>query len=275
MKRPRSAATTRPALVSGDIKKDLTKDQLAAVGAISFAYNKAEDRIDDLFGIVTGLSGQTRLEVSTRIHGIDGKMGIILRGAKELGVTAEDQGLLEELLGEKGVFGKLKTYRDAVIHSRVIHAPSSIGLRVERKAKINEVLLSQPALDALYVHLNACCSELTVAASVLHLALAIKNAATGDPSRAQLEAGRPALSAQLQGCRTQRRSLPPIPKFPSESEFRAAEAQWQKARQDELAGWLVRPWDMPQHRLPPAWLRMETTEPPLPLRDAEKKKPKG
>jgi hypothetical protein len=245
MKRPRLPATSRPVFMAGDIKRDLTKEQLAAIGAISLAYNKAEDRIDDLFGVVTALDGQMRLEVSTRINGIDGKIAIITHGAKEFGLTDEEQFSLEELLGE-GVFKKLKKYREAVIHSRINHAPVGIGYTIERKAKINEVLLSQNALDALYDHLIACCSELSVAAAVLQHARTVNNAAPDDPNREQHEANRSGSSAQFRRYRTLRQSLPPIPEFPSESEFHEAELQWQQSRQAELWGWMSS-WDIPQH----------------------------
>src|ERR1700733_6338850 len=123
MKRPGSK--NRPKYVTDDIERDLSPKQLAKVGAISFAYNKAEERVEELLGVVTGLHGEMLLQVSTRINGLDGKIAIVTNGAKSLGLSEENQHLLEETLGED-VFQKLKKYRDAVIHARLVSAPESI-----------------------------------------------------------------------------------------------------------------------------------------------------
>ena len=276
MKRKPSPTTKRA--TTGDIKTDLTERQLATIGAVSFAYTKLEDRITDLFSIVTGLQGQMLLEVETRINGIDGKIGIIKFGAKQLGLDTEDHRCLEEALGE-GVFGLMKKYREATIHARIINAPSSIGLIFEARAKINEVLLSQKALDALYDHLIALDKELQSAASVLILAAEIKKRVPDDPERAQIEAGKAGNSSRFQDYRHRWQSLPQIPEFPAEHELHAADLEVQQERRSELLGsmpWL-RQW--PDHfRAPsPAWLGgMHSSDTPTPLKDEDqRKKPKG
>jgi hypothetical protein len=46
MKRPHHQDTRKHADGTGDIKKDLTEGQLAAIGALILAYNKLEDSIE-------------------------------------------------------------------------------------------------------------------------------------------------------------------------------------------------------------------------------------
>ena len=75
MKEPHSELTRRYSERTGDIKKDLTPQQLAGIGAAALAYNEAERRVDDLFQVATGLDDKLALEVSTRLSVIDGKIG--------------------------------------------------------------------------------------------------------------------------------------------------------------------------------------------------------
>ena len=77
MKRPHHQDTRKHVDGTGDIKKDLTEKQLAAIGALILAYNKLEDSIESMFGVVTGVKDQMFLEVSSRITSIDIKLEII------------------------------------------------------------------------------------------------------------------------------------------------------------------------------------------------------
>jgi hypothetical protein len=231
MKRP--IPVKRSKLISDDIERDLSSKQLARVGAISFAYNNAEDKLTDLFAAATNLEDSLVLEVATRINGLDGIIAIILAGAKGLGVSDETLRLIEDTLGENG-FQKLKKYREAVIHARLVSAPNAIGQTIERRAKINEVLLSQEALDALYVHLNAINLELGAIGPILFVAKAVKSTSFPVPLVELAERELPNVMAQYQDYRNQRQALPPIPAFPSESEFQEAASQWIATRITEL-----------------------------------------
>lgn len=246
----RSGSKNRPKYITDDIERDLSPNQLAKIGAISFAYNNAEARIDELLGVVTGLDGEMLLQVSTRINGLDGKIAIITHGAKALSLSEDNQRLLEETLGQD-VFQKLKKYRDAVIHARLISAPESIGQRVERRAQINEVLLTQDALDVLYLQLKALCAELHAAWAVLVIAGMLKRAGSDDPKRGLLESELGAEASRYQDCRSHRLSLPPIPEFPPESEYQLAVLEWSKAHVIEALEKMVRDgaFDRPEEQI--------------------------
>jgi len=236
MKRAHHQDTRKHADGTGDIKKDLTEEQLAAIGALILAYNKLEDSIESMFGVVTGLKDQLFLEVSSRITSVDIKIDIIKQGAKHLGVDPKDQECLAEVLGESG-FKRLKKLRDAVAHSKLINASVGVGLLFEKQAKINEVLLSQSALDILYEHIIEMKFELQCATSVLIFAEIIKTRDAADPERVSCEAGKVRNSERFQRYRSRQRSLRPIPEFPSESEFQAARILYQQAQQAERMGW--------------------------------------
>jgi hypothetical protein len=226
MKRPSSGKLAH--LLHGDIERDLTQAQLAKIGAISFAYNNAEHAITKLFGAAIGLNAQMLLEVCTRINGTEGRIAIILEGAKQrLFVSKELQRLLEDSLGENG-FAGLKKYREAVIHARLVSSPLAVGKTVERRAKTNEVLLSQKALDALYEHLKAITAELESASGVLIMVAASKDLVP-EPSARKKELAAAVESivlAQYRENHKKRLALQPIPEFPQESESEELASQW-------------------------------------------------
>jgi hypothetical protein len=237
MKRRYSSASQQYAHTTGDIKKDLSAKQLAGIGAVAMAYNKVEEELEELFGIATGLQGQMLTDVSARIHGIDGKIAIIRSAADANGVDDDDERQLEEALGA-GVFGRYKGYRDNIVHARVINAAIGIG-KTYKRSQINEILLSENALNILYEHLVILSCELDSAANVLMLTIKIKNHTSDDQEITRLEAERSERSVQFRGYRHKRQSLPPIPEFPSEDELREADVQWTLARQAERMATLL------------------------------------
>jgi hypothetical protein len=243
VKRPHKNDAFKPDR-TGDIKKDLSLKQLAGIGAVALAYNEVERNIDGLFFTVTRLSGELQYEVSTRINGIDGKIEIINKGAKSLGLDEQDLWQLAEALGQ-GVFGKLKSYRDAVIHARLINASVGIGTVVGKRAKMSDVLLSESALNCIYSHLIALRDELSRAVTLLGITRTLAGVSSNHPSKESLQEGKIRWSPRFRACQVTRSALPPIPEFPSESELREAEIQWEQTLQAETMGWFS-PLNQPQ-----------------------------
>jgi len=240
MKRPYKASTTR-ATTSGDVRRDFSDEQLAALGAIALAYNNVEWQIDQLFFASVSLKWLGS-QVSARIS-VDGKLDIIKLGAEAMNLEIADREQLAEALGDAG-FKRLKKYRDAAIHARPLNAAVGTGIFMDRKAKLSEVLLSVEALQKLYTHLVALRFELQDGASLLTGMAELRKLPAGDPQRAPLEAGKSLWVNQFRSHRARRTSLPPIPEFPTDAEFHAAHDQWQ-ARLGELMGWFQE-WPMPQ-----------------------------
>jgi hypothetical protein len=245
MKRPHRKDTPDRKTNTGDIKKDLSVDQLAQIGAMALAFNEVEKYLELLFFMVTDLSAPLQYEVSTRINGIDGKIGIIKIGLTQFRLDQTDIEQFNEALG-KGVFKLYKSFRDAVIHVRVTDGSVGMGLLVDRQAQISDVLLSETALSVLYDHLVALKTELEFGALLLGLAKTTRNIDKNDPNAELIAKGRSNLSAQFQARRTVRLALPPIPEFPSESELDAAATRWHQNRQAAmpLMDW-IQPWTGP------------------------------
>jgi hypothetical protein len=245
MKRPHRKDTPDRKTKTGDIKKDLSVGQLAQIGAMALAFNEVEKYLELLFFMVTELSAQLQYEVSTRINGIDGKIGIIKIGLAQFGLDQTDIEQFNEVLG-KGVFKLYKSFRDAVIHARVTDGSVGMGLLVDRQAQISDVLLSETALSVLYDHLVALKTELEFGAILLGLAKTTRNLDKSDPNTELIAKGRANLSAQFRARQTVRLALPPIPEFPSEYELDAAANRWHQKQQAAmpLMDWL-QPWPAP------------------------------
>jgi hypothetical protein len=217
---------------TGDIKRDISVDQRAALGAAALAYNDVEKYIEGLFFIVTDLPGPMQYEVSTRITSIAAKVDIVLAGADYLGLDPQDRTQLGEALGE-GIFGKLKGYRNAVIHARILDASTGIGLSVENRANLQEVLLTVTALEALYINLVALAKELSWFGNILGCLRSIKKHA---PNIGSVSEGIARWTVRVRALQIERKTLPPIPEFPPESELDAAEIRWLQALQSEQMG---------------------------------------
>jgi hypothetical protein len=224
-----------------DIKNEIPESQLAAIGAMTLAFNEAEAALDRLFFVVTGLTDTLQLEISTRIGGLD-KIEIAKKGAAQF-LDEPSLRLLQELLGD-GVFGKLKDYRDGAIHVRHLNPSTGVGVKVDRKAKVFDYLVSEKVLNIAYNLLVAVQKELDEVATLTQGMKALKLLADGDPKRAPLEAKITTCHSQVQLYRTERLALPQLPEFPSESELRAADFQAQQALTAILMGWYNQ-WDTP------------------------------
>lgn len=233
MKRPRAKDSPNRQTYTGEIRRDLSDEQLALVGAVAMAYNEVEKRIDFLFFIATDLKGELQYEVSTRISGIDGKIAVIKKGATQARLSETEQGQLAEALGE-GVFGRLKGYRDAVIHARITDGATGLGVFIGKRARLFDVLLSKAALERLFEHLDALRTELEWAANVLGLAMGENNPHYSTQDKRSFSNARSTWSLRFQARRTCRQALAPIPEFPSESELDAAASMWHQIRRAEM-----------------------------------------
>jgi hypothetical protein len=268
----RSKHTRKPTYRVVDIKKEIPERQLAAIGALALAFNEVEAALDRLFFVVTELTEPLQLEVSTRIGGLDGKRPITKKGAAQF-LDAADLRQLEELLGD-GVFGQLKDYRDGVIHARHVNAVTGVGVKIDRRAKVFDYLVSRHALEAAYKILVAMRAELDEAVSLVQGIKELKQIGSDDPNRARLEAEIAACRSRFQNCCTERLALPPLPEFPSESELRTADFLAQQAHTASLMDF-YQPWTTPHfHRQfsPAIWNYILST--PLPLAEEERKKKK-
>ena len=227
MKRLRTSRKTKR---TGDIRKDLSDAQLAAIGAAAIAYNEAEVLIDILFNTALGLSPAMVPDLTSRINGVDGKIELAKIAMKDLGASDEAMQLIAQSLGQDG-FTLMKQYRDAVVHARVLDAPAGLAQSPGKRGKTNEVLLTVDALNGLYERLALIRRELIEAYQItlrlfvdryiskmaVHLRQPAPHlAAIADLGQSHSESKIQAAIVRYREHQNRRLSLPPLPEFPDE-----------------------------------------------------------
>lgn len=233
MKRKGVSSNPQQRASRGNVKSDFTPAQRQAIGEVALNYNEMEGYVDALFFLVANLPDTIKLEVSSRINGLEGKVEIIKIGARHYGLDPEDLKQLQVALGDGIGFMGLKGYRDAVVHARALNAPAGVGYKIERRAAVTEILLTTTALDALYEHITAVRHELQAAHLLLGAIRIAKDCAADDPKKARLEAKAQEYLVRFRDLQDRKRSLPQLPEFPSEQALQAARDAWFEARNVE------------------------------------------
>jgi hypothetical protein len=241
MKRPAEGRST-PVQHTRDVKQDFSRDQLAAVGAVTLVFNELQSTVEAMLQVATGIPEWLFSEVGSRINGLDGKIAIIKSIIDR--VFSEPKNIAE-IKHSVGTFLEFKGYRDAIIHARVLNAALGIGLSSERRAQESEVLLRAADLDTFYDHIVALQKEIFSASNLLASTLALKSLASDDQNKAQCEESVQAHRNQFLESRNHRRSLTPMPKFPTESELQEVENRWLAKQTTMQPDWYM-PWPMPQ-----------------------------
>jgi hypothetical protein len=161
---------------------------------------------------------------------VDGKIELAKMAMREIGAPDDAMRLLEQSLGNGG-FGEMKRYRDAVIHARVLDAPTGLALSPRGRGKTDEVLLTVEALGGLYTRLTLLRFELIQAcniarelADIQHLKKISRGLDKVAPHLAAIcDLGRSRHGSEIQDAivrfrerQNHRLSLPPLPEFPEE-----------------------------------------------------------
>lgn len=222
MKRPQPpGAGPRPS-VEHDIKKALTPEQLAEIGAISLKFNQIESLLEFMLIVVLQPPAGLSWELVRRINGIDNKISI-LRAYYESNKILTDEAKHALKLTLDGV-SDYKGYRDLIIHC--VPYDAGIGQHITTKAKAMQILLTMDALVALYERMSVLHQEMAYADLLFRLgseegAKAIYRGSR-DPSRLRRERDVPAVLALVLHYQNRRLSLLPLPEFPSDEEIRAS-----------------------------------------------------
>ena len=224
-----------PIVRSGIIRIDLSQKQLAGIGLAAIAYNEAEILIDVALSKIFALSPEMSLELTSRINGVDAKSELIKDGVKYARAPAALVQLVNKTLGTEGRsgFSELKRYRDHVVHARVHNAPSGIAQTPGKRGKTYDILLTVEALEALAVRLEKIRLELVDMTNII-----LKLTQLSGQSKLQIESEIQELISPYQQRQTNRLSLPPLPKFPSESEIYRSHLQWSSNQQAQIIDWL-------------------------------------
>jgi hypothetical protein len=223
MKRP---DTKRKVQTTGNVRNDLSQEQLAGIGSVAIIYNETEWLLDHV--LIAALNSGVYRELTSRIHGVDGKIAITKVAMQKINPPPGFLDLLNATLGDSG-FSLLKRYRDAVVHAQVLDAPAGIGRTAAKRGRIEEVLLTAKALDGLYSRFEILRHELleahTIARelwtlSILKPFIGLSETVSGkgrDPSRLKIESKIQACLSRYRERQSYRLSLPPLPPFPEES----------------------------------------------------------
>jgi hypothetical protein len=206
---------------TGDIRQDLSHDQLAALGAVLLSFSEAEWIIDQLLYDALRLHPAIWRDVATRINGVEKVSLIKLAAEQVVGFGGEELQLIRQTLGDYGAHRK---YRDSLAHAHIFDAASGIGDVTNKRDAIYEVLLTAEALEILYQHVTALRRELDIVANALSLQFHNKVRPDVTAWYAQQYAGNPSLPppgrdladclSSLRAAQEERRRLSPLPEIP-------------------------------------------------------------
>lgn len=161
----RTAPVSRSGGTVQDIKRDLSPEQLAGIGAVAIAWNEIEFMLD-----VALYSGEeldaSCLQDDLPRRRLDDKIKHARQAATRWRLPAD---CLNSIELTANAFSDLKDLRNAVIHSRVFDARTGIGHRITMKGEIQEILLTTEALEWLYEQLIALCFELRCVLAIFDL----------------------------------------------------------------------------------------------------------
>ena len=209
----------------GDILEATSKDQRAWIGAVTLAYNDAEDILHRVAGACMNFPGNS-YSVTSRINGTEGIINIIYDALASIPLPTGSITIFEKTLSEEG-FPYLKGLRDAVIHSRLFDTHTSIAVAPGGRGKTQDVLLSVGALEGLYRRMAILKDELDELETLILAARKLTSLpAPDDQQKARLERDIQRASAQCQGYQHARRSLPLFPKFPAQPAVHELVPQW-------------------------------------------------
>ena len=266
-----------PLIFSPDIKTRIPEKQLAGIGAIILAFNELEATFDQFIFIVTGIEGDLRWEVSSRISGLEAKVAIIKKGVADTLDDAEKRAL--DISFGAHCYEKIKTVRDSLAHLRHLNIGDDIGLllKVSKDLKVFDVLARQDVLDITYAQLVSFHREIFTTLRLVSNIKLLKKVEPGDPKNEQYEQRIQECRDLIHRHRKYRLSLPPIPEFPSESELREAEIRVQQSQlaltMASLGQWLIPP--LPEKYSAAASSSTAVVLPPLPLREVHPDPKKG
>src|SRR6266446_6043688 len=149
---PRSRIGSR----SGGVKKDPSPEQLAGIGAVAIIWNEIEYDLDLAIGNGVVIHEEILLHVTSR-WGFDAKNALLYEIAEEAHLPEATLDLIDQTCK---ALRDYKNQRDAVVHARILHAPTGVGETIRRGAQFRRSLLTTEALDDLYERLDVLRSEM-------------------------------------------------------------------------------------------------------------------
>jgi hypothetical protein len=213
--RRKSVTILRSALIGYDVRKDTNSSHLAIIGAVTIAWNDVEALVDSVLCGAADVPAMLRLDITSRINGFDGKIAIIKKAARDH--VYFPKAICVMIEATCGACEEHKRYRDGIIHARILDPHDAVAETTQRKGKTDEVLITEPALNALYDRLIAIQDELSEILSLVYVMKQRRNfQRKGISGRLKLQIEQAVRRGQalLRDRQKTRLSLPPLPQFP-------------------------------------------------------------
>ena len=208
----------------GDVKKDLSHEQLAGIGAVAISFNDLEFELDVLLAMALAAPDPLLMDVAKRVKGLEDRVDLAKMAIDHWQNLANfvnaptDYRFDAVAKASLGAFSQQKKYRDLIVHSRVYHNSDKIGEMINYKGSHEQVLLSEAALEWVYQINLALTAELNL---IRHYVRYISYSLIYDgghfPTNMQLDPEALSLLDKARHHQRSRASLGPAPKFPDEA----------------------------------------------------------
>ena len=221
-RRPPSDLRLRPARFEFDPKKAYSAEQLAEIGAISIKWNQLEAHIDFIGSVVLFTKTPFGLRMSAdRSLNTQKKIKLL----EECVTRAEllDKDAKQCITDAFFHFKTYRSFRNAIVHHSIYDHEKGIGSYIDESKKPYQIMVSLEALKNFYNLICVLQSELQEIDMLFRIETDAQRPGKFDEqtrkfvpfSTAQLrERVIPEWTKKLLSLQKQRKSLPPLPKFP-------------------------------------------------------------
>jgi hypothetical protein len=210
------------------MKQELTKFELAAIGAVALSYNELSATLDTLLTVLAGAQSYAK--------DLNSKIDIITSRVAQLYLELQDK---KQITDAVEAFRRFAIYHDLIKHVRIMQLIGKLEPRPRPSSTRGASPFSDKALNIFYDHIIALEKELFSAATLICCTSKLKSASLDDPKISVYAEGTRACCFQFRGYGTRRRALTPIPWLPSEQELQDVKTKWQEAQQVEMMAWLT------------------------------------
>jgi hypothetical protein len=210
---------SRPGRRSTDPRTAYTIEQLAEIGAVTIMWNHIDDFVDWLVHICLGSRISPLWAVGRSIGSVDAILELLTLAASRNRIL--DDAARACIDSSFAAIREYKRYRDHIVHSVPYNADLGIAHTMDRRAQLNQSLVTYEALSALYARMKLLLEELPEIDLLFRLsneadAQKVYGGAVADPIAKRREHDIPWQTARCQERQKVRLGLPPLPVFPDE-----------------------------------------------------------
>jgi hypothetical protein len=210
-------AHSKPGRRPSDPKDAYTVEQLAEIGAITVIWNHIDVFVDWLLHICLGSPITLVLAVGRSIGSLEAKLDLLTLAASRNHIL--DDAAKECINSSIAAIREYKRYRDRIVHSVPYNVDLGIAHSMDRRANLNQSLVTHEALSSVYLRMKILLEELREIDLLFRLsneedAKRFYRGAVADPIAKRREHDVPIQTARCQERQKVRLELPPLPFFP-------------------------------------------------------------